>query len=645
MKRRTGMNITLLLIIMIISALLIASASASLESAGKFYLQPLPGLVDRFQHDENKIMVSAPSNCNESKTLPIASNKMRDMMLGPPSIEEGKSVGVEGMILNSTGYVPMGVPTPIGAPEALEAQNVYRAAVGEPPLVWSATLAGSAQTWAQHLADTKTFLHSCPGGGCGYGENLAAGMPANSWTNTQLVDLWGAEKQYFKCGTFPDVSTTGNWEAVGHYTQMIWPDTKQCGCGYATSSSNWGILVCQYQPPGNYIGTYICPANTPPNKPSKPSGSASGYAYASYSYSTSATDPEKNQVKYTFDWGDGTSSSTGLVNSGTSASKSHKWHDAGTYKVKANATDSRGATSEYSSSLTVTIAANNPPNTPSMPSGPASGKPGTSYSYSTSAIDPDGNQVNYTFDWGDGTNSVTSMVNSGSVAAKSHTWSKAGTYPVKAKAKDSRGASSGWSSLNVTINAVPSKPSKPSGSSSGYAWVSYSYSTSATDSDGDKVKYTFDWGDGTNSSTGLVNSGTSASKSHKWHNAGTYKVKANATDSRGATSGYSSSLTVTIAANNPPNMPSMPSGPASGKKGTSYSYSTSAADPDKNQVKYTFDWGDGTNSVTSLVNSGTKASAFHKWSTAGTYLVKAKATDSKGAGSMSWSASINVKIT
>ena len=95
--------------------------------------------------------------------------------------------------------------------------------------------------------------------------------------------------------------------------------------------------------------------NTPPNVPSIPSGPTSGFTGTSYNYSTSATDPEGDQVKYTFAWGDGTTNVTGLINSGTSASASHTWGKAGTYQVKANATDSHGATSGLSSPLTVTI--------------------------------------------------------------------------------------------------------------------------------------------------------------------------------------------------------------------------------------------------------------------------------------------------
>jgi hypothetical protein len=114
-------------------------------------------------------------------------------------------------------------------------------------------------------------------------------------------------------------------------------------------------------------------------------------------------------------------------------------------------------------------------------------------------------------------------------------------------ATDSKGASSGWSSpIAVVINTPPNSPNVPSGPGSGIHGAYYTYTTSANDPEGNRVKCTFDWGDGTISTTALVNSGTSVSASHKWIRATTYQVKAKATDSQSASSGWSGSLSVKI---------------------------------------------------------------------------------------------------
>ena len=54
-----------------------------------------------------------------------------------------------------------------------------------------------------------------------------------------------------------------------------------------------------------------------------PSGSVSGIPGQSYSYSTSATDTDGDQVRYMFDWGDGSTSVTGPFDSDISATESH----------------------------------------------------------------------------------------------------------------------------------------------------------------------------------------------------------------------------------------------------------------------------------------------------------------------------------
>ena len=106
-----------------------------------------------------------------------------------------------------------------------------------------------------------------------------------------------------------------------------------------------------------------------------------------------------------------------------------------------------------SSSSAASTAINNPPNMPTMPSGPGSGKIKRMYRYTTSDIDPDGDTLKYTFDWGDGVTSVTRSVRSGTSASSFHTWGKAGAYQIKVMATDSKGASSVWSSrLVVTIS-------------------------------------------------------------------------------------------------------------------------------------------------------------------------------------------------
>jgi len=95
-----------------------------------------------------------------------------------------------------------------------------------------------------------------------------------------------------------------------------------------------------------------------------------------------------------------------------------------------------------------------PPNKPTI-SGPSSGKPNREYEFTFTATDPEGDQVWYWVDWGDGEN--TGWVGpyaSGEDAILSHTWSSEDNFVLKAKAKNSKGAESEWSTLEFSTPKV-----------------------------------------------------------------------------------------------------------------------------------------------------------------------------------------------
>ena len=75
-------------------------------------------------------------------------------------------------------------------------------------------------------------------------------------TLTQMVDAWGNEKRNFLNGEYPSVSATGSPGEVSHYTQIIWQNTSEVGCGVA-SAGGYNILVCDYSPQGNIDGTVV----------------------------------------------------------------------------------------------------------------------------------------------------------------------------------------------------------------------------------------------------------------------------------------------------------------------------------------------------------------------------------------------------
>ncbi len=113
-----------------------------------------------------------------------------------------------------------------------------------------------------------------------------------------------------------------------------------------------------------------------------------------------------------------------------------------------------GQTWWYSPILHISVfPENEAPNTPDKPTGPATGKPGTTYNYRTTTMDPEGDQVYYLWDWGDGNISEwLGPFNSGSVGSAQKSYSTKGQYTIKVKAKDVWGAESDWSEpLDITM--------------------------------------------------------------------------------------------------------------------------------------------------------------------------------------------------
>ena len=124
-----------------------------------------------------------------------------------------------------------------------------------------------------------------------------------------------------------------------------------------------------------------------------------------------------------------------------------------TYYFSASAYNASGASSGYSNEVTYAIpAANGAPTAPAVPNGPAAAMVGSSAAFTTSATDPNGDTIDYLYDWGNGANS------GWGVAARSYAWPVPGSYVVKVQARDSKGAASAWSggkAVTVSQNQAP----------------------------------------------------------------------------------------------------------------------------------------------------------------------------------------------
>jgi len=146
--------------------------------------------------------------------------------------------------------------------------NLLRASVGVPELHWSDALVRQAASWAEELKKA----------GCGMkhshaarvGENLYWASPLKTgnrskgkstwrWSLTQqpikeenVVAAWSVEQPWYSL-----VSNTCNappGKTCGHYTQMVWADTREVGCAKAVCEDSSQVWVCNYAPAGNVVG-------------------------------------------------------------------------------------------------------------------------------------------------------------------------------------------------------------------------------------------------------------------------------------------------------------------------------------------------------------------------------------------------------
>jgi len=89
---------------------------------------------------------------------------------------------------------------------------------------------------------------------------------------------------------------------------------------------------------------------------------------------------------------------------------------------------------------------NDPPNIPDVPNGPSNGRIRRDQYYSTSSIDPDGDNLFYKWNWGDGNFSDwLGPYTSGEICEASYKWIDQGEYGISVKVKDEFGGESDWS--------------------------------------------------------------------------------------------------------------------------------------------------------------------------------------------------------
>lgn len=162
------------------------------------------------------------------------------------------ALAVAAPVVGSTLTIPAAAATGM---RIVAIHNQVRHAAGVQPIVWDRGLAAAADAYAVQLARTGRWGHSPSSSRPGQGENLWMGT-RGAFSVDEMIGAWASEGRLFRRGSFPAVSRSGNWEDVGHFTQMIWRGSTRVGCAIRSSNSN-DYLVCRYSPAGNVFGAPV----------------------------------------------------------------------------------------------------------------------------------------------------------------------------------------------------------------------------------------------------------------------------------------------------------------------------------------------------------------------------------------------------
>lgn len=144
-------------------------------------------------------------------------------------------------------------------------------------MVWDDELAATAQRWADQCTPAHDRAAQREVGRFPVGQNLAA-----TWTTRPPSEQADSEPDFMKQinAWFDEVHIFGfkpinGGHGTGHYSQLVWGETSQVGCGYTfyydPSRGYTKLYVCNYGPGGNVIGSN-------PYEKGRPSCSAYGLA-------------------------------------------------------------------------------------------------------------------------------------------------------------------------------------------------------------------------------------------------------------------------------------------------------------------------------------------------------------------------------
>lgn len=241
------------------------------------------------------------------------------------------------------------------------------------------------------------------------------------------------------------------------------------------------------------VAVTVAQTNGPPI--ANAGGPYSGYRNTPVVFNGSgSSDPDNNPLTYAWDFGDGTS--------GSGATPSHSYVNAGNYTVTLVVSDGTLTSAPVSTGVTIT---NRVP--VANAGGPYSGYRNQAIAFNGSgSSDADGDALTYAWTFGDGT--------TGSGATPAHVYTASGNYTVSLVVNDGFVDSPSVTTTVAIQNRAPT--ANAGGPYTGYRNTPISFVGSGNDPDGDALSFGWSFGDGT--------TGTGPTPTHSYTALGNYSV-------------------------------------------------------------------------------------------------------------------------
>jgi PKD repeat protein len=302
----------------------------------------------------------------------------------------------------------------------------------------------------------------------------------------------------------------------------------------------------------------------------------------------------------------------GVFNDGTGPSVTRTFTTPGTYSVKLEVTDNRGATA----TVTKTVVVANRAPVAAFGVSPASAPTGQNFTFTSTSSDPDGTITAQAWDT-DG--DATADFNDGTGKTASKSFPTAGTYTIRLRVVDNNGAISVSTRTVTATNRAPTANFTFSPAAPTVGQV-VTFTSSSTDPDGTIAGQAWDT-DG--DATADFNDGTGVNATRSFPAPGNYTVRLRVTDNGGA----QSIVTKVVTVGNRLPIASFTVSPTAPLSKQAITFSSTSTDPDGTIAAYAWDT-DG--DATADFGDGTGSSATRTFDTPGARIIRLRVTDNHG---------------